>query len=422
MSFSEQRIYGRMRSAHWVRPRYMKGPREEALYSKIDNRLRNGKFVRNNSTYRTSLRQALASLSTALKAVDTGPPERQIELLEAAIHESHAVSQLGDARSLSTNLKLSGANEAVYQSREVLEIDKLSKYLSLSNDLIRLSRQPRTREFCKNLTLEICTAYPASRPVGSTSLCFVHGEVQVILFYEKNLGPSSRPPRAIGSSKSACFLCDLFIREHALFRISHSHMFLYPQWTIPETSWMNPSQNARFRAIIRAMMAGIESLLREEFYSLRRVVESRALVLQLERDSSIADSSDTALVKSILDPGSDARAPSTVSDVVEFGSVASMSFYSLDDLPISEAIHAATSSMTLLLGKATYIFDLTSVQACYLHLSLPVVSSATNQALNIRELPTESDVSLSCEIKTRILEFRVHDAGDHELNVLVEWS
>ena len=36
----------------------------------------------------------------------------------------------------------------------------------------------------------------------------VHAEVQLLLFYELN--PAIRPPRIICSSKSACYLCNLF--------------------------------------------------------------------------------------------------------------------------------------------------------------------------------------------------------------------
>jgi hypothetical protein len=77
-----------------------------------------------------------------------------------------------------------------------------------------------------------CEAPLPVTPFGSQDQCYVHGEVQLALCHERY--PADLPPRALGSSKSACFLYDLFIKHDGKLGMSHSHMILYPKWTIPQ--------------------------------------------------------------------------------------------------------------------------------------------------------------------------------------------
>ena len=59
----------------------------------------------------------------------------------------------------------------------------------------------------------------------------VHAEVQLLLFYELN--PMIQPPRVICSSKSACYLCNLFFRIHGQFQIPRTHSRIYDKWILP---------------------------------------------------------------------------------------------------------------------------------------------------------------------------------------------
>ena len=59
----------------------------------------------------------------------------------------------------------------------------------------------------------------------------VHAEVQLLLFYELN--PTIRPPRVICSSKSACYLCNLFFQIHGQFQIPRTHGRIYDKWILP---------------------------------------------------------------------------------------------------------------------------------------------------------------------------------------------
>lgn len=60
----------------------------------------------------------------------------------------------------------------------------------------------------------------------------VHAEIQLLFFYELN--SDGIRPRTICSSKSACYLCDLFFRLHGQYYVPRTHGRLYHRWTLPD--------------------------------------------------------------------------------------------------------------------------------------------------------------------------------------------
>ena len=85
----------------------------------------------------------------------------------------------------------------------------------------------------------------------------VHAEIQLLLFYERM--PSMVRPRIIGSSKSACYLCDLFIQQHGQFQVPRTHGRLYDRWIVPERSINNPSTNSGLRSVVDRLNAALEA-------------------------------------------------------------------------------------------------------------------------------------------------------------------
>lgn len=104
----------------------------------------------------------------------------------------------------------------------------------------------------------MCHRPPDSRPPGSIETCHVHGEVQLVLHHERVMHQPK--PRCIGSSKSLCFLCGLFVQTHGEYQVSHNHKRLYRKWTVPDTNWMNDEQALRFQRIARQMTAELVRL------------------------------------------------------------------------------------------------------------------------------------------------------------------
>ena len=71
----------------------------------------------------------------------------------------------------------------------------------------------------------------------------IHAEIQLVFFYEQYT--NLQQPRVICSSKSACFLCSLFIRLHGKFWVRRTHGVLYPKWTLPAVSDVSLSRDTK---------------------------------------------------------------------------------------------------------------------------------------------------------------------------------
>jgi hypothetical protein len=91
-------------------------------------------------------------------------------------------------------------------------IGKLGRYYSAASELVCAARHRDCRLF-ENVEVE-----PFQIPVPaslSMSHWKVHAEIQLLFFHEVH--PSRRRPRFICSSKSACYLCNLFFSLHGGF-------------------------------------------------------------------------------------------------------------------------------------------------------------------------------------------------------------
>ena len=98
----------------------------------------------------------------------------------------------------------------------------------------------------------------------------VHAEVQLIFFYEQN--PHILRPRVICSNKSACYLCDLFIKHHGLFYTPSTHGRLYETWRLPSprTTPLAAVRWLQIEDIVRRMNRDIEEKFRSTIRSARK--------------------------------------------------------------------------------------------------------------------------------------------------------
>lgn len=92
----------------------------------------------------------------------------------------------------------------------------------------------------------------------------IHAEIQLLFFYEGY--PNIRHPRIICSSKSACYLCDLFIKTHGKFHIPRTHGRLYDRWILPERSYNGSALNAFTLAVIERFSMALEAKILQAFH------------------------------------------------------------------------------------------------------------------------------------------------------------
>jgi hypothetical protein len=77
-----------------------------------------------------------------------------------------------------------------------------------------------------------------SRVLNRLTTWKVHAEIQILCFYEQR--PHQPRPRAICASKSACYLCNLFLKTHGKFIVPRTHGKIYDRWTLPPQSCLSP--------------------------------------------------------------------------------------------------------------------------------------------------------------------------------------
>jgi hypothetical protein len=77
----------------------------------------------------------------------------------------------------------------------------------------------------------------------------VHAEIKLLFFYETH--PEITRPRVICASKSACYLCDLFIRLHGEFQTLGTFGKFNERWVLPD--WLDTVPSNRFQPLGNAI-------------------------------------------------------------------------------------------------------------------------------------------------------------------------
>jgi len=90
----------------------------------------------------------------------------------------------------------------------------------------------------------------------------VHAEMQLLFFYE--LHPRNLQPRVICSSKSACYLCNLFIQIHGQFMVPRTHGRLYEKWILPD--WLEGIPEER-RQKLTAILIQLNAIIEDEIWT-----------------------------------------------------------------------------------------------------------------------------------------------------------
>ncbi|OCL08049.1 hypothetical protein AOQ84DRAFT_377129 [Glonium stellatum] len=90
----------------------------------------------------------------------------------------------------------------------------------------------------------------------------IHAEIQLLFHYEEQ-GNKTLKPRVIVSNKSACFLCDLFLKRHGIFHTPRTHGTLYDMWTLPDLTTLQVPQERRaeLKTIVQEFGITIEQML-----------------------------------------------------------------------------------------------------------------------------------------------------------------
>ncbi|KAL8884892.1 MAG: hypothetical protein Q9215_007151 [Flavoplaca cf. flavocitrina] len=298
----QRRILSRLRSRHAPRTQFSKGkpPLLPILYKTIqDISTRSHDEATSASLRRIQLSsERLCEKFTSLEAACED--ETFQYSLRALLHDILIQISEFDVATLQTVLNTSSLIEPTVKTSLPLKISKLGRYHRITCDFIDAARSSHCTLF-RHISVQV-VAKPhinmasiinqlagfeqtyrrvTSSSHQSSQIRFdprsaaavqkrfetrmadhatrwkVHAEIQILLFYEQN--PSRFPPRIIGSSKSACYLCDLFIQLHGHFQVPRSHGKLYDRWILPEEALDHLSASPHLMSVVEGFNAKLEA-------------------------------------------------------------------------------------------------------------------------------------------------------------------
>jgi OTT_1508-like deaminase len=84
----------------------------------------------------------------------------------------------------------------------------------------------------------------------------IHAEIQLLVYHELN--PDRPKPRIIASSKSACYLCNLFFVLHGQFHVPRTHGRIYNRWLLPDWLDLTEKQRNRMAMVVEQLNSRIE--------------------------------------------------------------------------------------------------------------------------------------------------------------------
>jgi OTT_1508-like deaminase len=255
---SRSRIHSRLQSTQWKKPAYYLSdpvPLHQGL-KKFSHWLR-----QQHPRWRSEdslLIQQLDNLCNVYQRVDgiPGDTEEELQHLKDIVRKSYDVCTSNGSRTIENTISAHGFNSRlVCENKYIRQVDKIGRYWGSCRLMAEASR--KYKDLFINMELEILRPYRESKsPIsfkGGLVSCHVHAEIQLLVFYGLNPNLSVSIPRILGVSKSACYLCDLFIQKHGQFFITKTHGRLHDQWTVPDLTEFSPHQRSKYQLILSEM-------------------------------------------------------------------------------------------------------------------------------------------------------------------------
>ncbi|KAI4194956.1 MAG: hypothetical protein LQ350_007475 [Teloschistes chrysophthalmus] len=243
IDLARQRIRGRLF------PKYRKPPKADPpLHQDLSALLPEFR----NNTHISQHVQSLKRLITDYKDVDKAKADNEWAIQKAV--ESSLSFWTAIATRGRDTVFMPTTDENLTRTVKIIEqVGKVGRYKDVCVSLIKTAR--RYPGLFANVELEFLPPYmPCFSRIsssGQTVACLVHAEIQLLTFYGLKKLRNSRQPRVLGVSKSACFLCDLFISSHGRFFFSKTHGRLYDTWTMPDLAKYQPDQRQEYRRILQ---------------------------------------------------------------------------------------------------------------------------------------------------------------------------
>ncbi|CAG8958043.1 hypothetical protein HYFRA_00000387 [Hymenoscyphus fraxineus] len=282
LTLHKRRLLARLRSKKWEKPKYLAKSHKKALWKDFENLKHRTQFLYSKKE-KSSLSSILASLDFLAKIyADFEEIEDEGERLRDLVIKSYEFSVSGEARGYLKRLEDSVGKVATSQVSSAIkslrQIQKIGSYRRICYSLVNISRAYKM-VFEGGIEMEFLSGYEGVQTsVGYESWAgsmHVHAEIQLCVFYDllfqssadkpsTHAKPDFPKPRAIGISKSLCFLCFQFLQKHKGFFPSRTHGRLYDQWTVPDLEEFSEETVKKYTCILGSVDAEVRGLIEDE--------------------------------------------------------------------------------------------------------------------------------------------------------------
>lgn len=275
---NRNRIHGRLQSLHWKRPKSRVGPKaRNPLHRdlrKVAERLEQRHIPGYSDSI--SLVQQIKQLCDLMHDVDKvgAKTDNGEQLLKEVIIQSYGICTSEGTQTLEETVTRHGFDPGeVTSNKHIRQLNKIGRYWGLCTSMTDDSRRyPTLFAYAQLRTLRPYQGMNSyiSFIDGQRARCLVHAEMQIIAFYGNIRNTSALVPRVIGASKSACYLCNLFIQLHGQFFITKTHGHLYERWNFPDLADFKPVERVNYRRVLSAMDNELQAAYNREIRATRR--------------------------------------------------------------------------------------------------------------------------------------------------------
>ena len=275
---NKNRIHGRLQSLHWKRPKSRVGPKaRNPLHRdlrKVAERLEQRHIPGDGDSI--SLVQQIKHLCDMMHDVDKigAKTDNGEQLMKEVIIKSYGICTSEGTQTLEETVTRHGFDPGeVTSNKHIRQLNKIGRYWGLCTSMTGDSRRYST--LFANARLRPLRPYQGMNSHisfidGQRARCLVHAEMQIIAFYGNIRNTSALVPRVIGASKSACYLCNLFIQLHGQFFITKTHGHLYERWNFPDLADFKPVERVNYRRVLSAMDNELQAAYNREIRATRR--------------------------------------------------------------------------------------------------------------------------------------------------------
>lgn len=259
-----RRLLARLRSSKWNKPKYLSKSHKKPLWQDMENLIHRAQFAytKKEKSSRVLVEKLLRELAAVYEAFElaSGDELPEMEQIVRASFEFCSTAAIKDyLLRLESSMGAKPTSQIASAMKSLRQIQKIASYRRISISLVKIATEyPRLFEHGVKLAyLAPYESIPTTIAYEEwATTCHVHAEVQLAVHYDL-ISQEKREvfliPRAIGISKSLCYLCYHFLRTHHGFFPSRTHGRLYDQWTLPDLAEFDDVVVSRYRRILKAV-------------------------------------------------------------------------------------------------------------------------------------------------------------------------